>query len=373
MRIELQKIKIKDLFDGYINNAEEGVKGYHGKLNIRPAYQREFIYKPKQRDAVIDTVLKGFPLNTMYWVKNEDGTYELLDGQQRTISICQFINGDFSIKHDGNTKYFSTFLKEIQDQILDYDLMVYICEGTDTEKLDWFRTINIAGERLTDQELLNVNYMGPWLTDAKRIFSKTNCAAYNLGKDYVKGKADRQEILETALDWISGSHIDTYMRDHQHEPTATELWIYFQTVISWVKAAFPNYRSEMNGIQWGHLYNKYHGNTINPIVYEEKVSSLMANTEVTNKKGIYEYVLSGESEDLACKLSTRTFSDADKRSVYERQGGICPLCGEHHDFKDMEGDHRTPWWRGGTTTLDNLQMVCKKCNGKKSGKTLKTT
>lgn len=364
MKIELTKIKVSELFDGFVDNNEEGVRGFHGLLNIRPPYQREFVYKDKQRDAVIDTINKGFPLNTMYWVKNEDGTYELLDGQQRTLSICQYLNGDYSIK----SKAFHNLYPSEREKILNYELMVYVCEGDELERLDWFRTINIAGEKLTDQELLNINYIGAWLADAKRKFSKTNCVAYKLGNKYVKGSPIRQEYLETALDWISEGNIADYMSDHQHDATATELWGYFQNVISWVEDMFPTYRKEMQSVNWGELYNKYHTNRYNPADLEAKVRELMANEEVTDKKGIYEYVLSNEDIAIARKLSKRAFSERDKRTVYERQGGVCPICGEHHDFSEMEGDHITPWWRGGSTTIDNLQMLCKACNSGKSGK-----
>src|ERR1035437_7039186 len=204
MKIELEEITVREVSEGYINDEEEGVVGYGGKLNIRPKYQREFVYKDKQRDAVIETVIKKFPLNVMYWVKNEDGTYEVMDGQQRTISICEYIAGNFSINH----LYFHNLQTDEREQILDYNLMVYFCEGTDKEKLDWFKTINIAGEKLYDQALRNAIYTGTWLTDAKRHFSKTNCAAHGLASDYLKGSAIRQDYLETAIGWISGDNIE---------------------------------------------------------------------------------------------------------------------------------------------------------------------
>lgn len=367
MKIIKKEISIAEITKGFIDNEEEGVKGYSGLLNIRPPYQREFVYKDKQRNAVIDTINKGFPLNVMYWAKNEDGTYEVLDGQQRTLSFCQYVNGDFSIKE----RSFHNLTNAEQERILNYKVDIYICEGSDEERLNWFRTINIAGEKLTDQELLNINYVGSWLADAKRKFSKTGCVAYKLADKYVKGSPIRQEYLETALDWISNGNIADYMDKHRNDATATELWLYFQSVISWVKDMFPNYRKEMCGVDWGRLYNEYHNNSYNPKELESRISELMANEEVTDKKGVYEYVLSGENEDYARKLSKRSFSERDKRTAYEKQNGICPICGEHHDYSDMEGDHIVPWWRGGTTTLDNLQMLCKKCNGKKSGKTLK--
>ncbi len=216
MKIVLKEISIREVSKEYMNDDEEGVVGYGGKLNIRPKYQREFVYKDKQRDAVIVTIRKNFPLNVMYWVKNEDGTYEIMDGQQRTISICEYIAGKFSL----NFQYFHTLQKDEQEQILDYKLMVYFCEGTDKEKLDWFKTINITGEKLAEQELRNAIYTGTWLTDAKKHFSKTNCPAYNLASDYMNGSPIRQDYLETAISWISNEKIDQYMADNQHKTNA---------------------------------------------------------------------------------------------------------------------------------------------------------
>ena len=253
MKIELYQITVRNVFNGYQNNDENGVVGYGGKLNIRPPYQREFVYDDKKRNAVIETVFKGFPLNVMYWSKNADGTFELLDGQQRTLSLCSYVNGDYSF----NGKYFHNLTETETNQILDYPLMIYICTGNDKERLDWFKTINITGEKLTDQELRNVNYTGTWLTDAKRYFSKTNCVAANLASRYMNGAPIRQDYLETALRWISAGNIEEYMAQHQNAPNATELWLYFQRVINWVQAVFPKYRKEMKGLDWGRLYNSF--------------------------------------------------------------------------------------------------------------------
>lgn len=377
MKIELHNIKVRDLFNGYSNKDEEGVVGYGCKLNIRPAYQREFCYSEKQQKAVISTLYKGLPLNVMYWVHNGDGTYELLDGQQRTMSICEFINGNFSMEfNNGVPKYFHNLTDEEQEKILNYELMVYICEGSDLERLEWFHTINIAGEKLTNQELLNINYIGTWLSDAKHKFSKTNCVAYKLGSKYVKGSPIRQEYLETALKWISDDNVGEYMSAHQYDVNANELWLYFQNVINWVEATFAldanpkNYRKEMCGLNWGSMYNRFHSNIYDANFIEKRVNELMSNEEVTDKKGVYEYILSGEDENLACKLSKRAFSNADKRTAYERQNGICPITGEHLPIEDMQADHIVPWWKGGTTTLDNLQMISKTANARKGGKTV---
>jgi hypothetical protein len=369
MEITLKEITIGDIVKGYKDNNEQGVVGYGGLLDIRPAYQREFVYKDKQRNAVIDTISKGFPLNVMYWAKNNNGTYELLDGQQRTISFCQFVNGDFSvINKNGNPQYFHNMTEREQADFLSYKLFIYVCDGADDERLDWFRTINIAGEKLTDQELLNANYVGSWLSSAKLRFSKNNCVAYNLGNKYVKGSPIRQEYLETAIDWISDGKIAEYMAAHQFDENSDELLEHYKKVIEWIEKTFTTYRKEMCGLDWGKLYKTYGDNEYDTDKLEEQIKDLMMNDEVTDKKGVYEYVLSGCDEYIARKLSKRSFSNTDKRTAYERQDGICPKCGEHHEFSEMEGDHIVPWWRGGKTTLDNLQMLCKKCNGVKGGK-----
>ncbi|KAA6314038.1 hypothetical protein EZS27_035286, partial [termite gut metagenome] len=229
MVIELHETPIRNVVENYKNDNEEGVVGYNGKLNIRPKYQREFIYKDKQRDAVIETIKKNFPLNVMYWVKNND-SYEVLDGQQRTISICDYVKGGFSL----NCQFFHNLTEDEKNQILDYKLMIYFCEGTDKEKLDWFKIINIAGEKLTDQELRNAIYTGEWLTHAKRYFSKTGCAAYNIANDYLTGTPIRQDYLQTVIKWINNNGIEEYMARHQHNPNANELCLYFNRVIDWV-------------------------------------------------------------------------------------------------------------------------------------------
>ena len=360
MKIELKEILVKDVAKNYVDSAEEGVIGYDRRLNIRPKYQREFIYQPDKRNAVIETIFKGFPLNVMYWVKNDDGTFEVLDGQQRTISFCQYINGDFSI----NNKYYHNLTQTEKDKIDNYKLMIYFCEGNDREKLDWFKIINIAGEKLTDQELRNAVYTGPWLTDAKKHFSKSNCAAYRLAEDYVNGRPIRQDFLETALKWINNDNAEDYMAKHQHDPNADELWIYFRNVIEWVKLTFTTYRKEMKGINWGQLYNQFHQNTHDTNKLEEEIKNLMIDDDVTNKKGIYFYVLTRNEK----YLNIRAFSEQQKRSAYEKQQGICAICHKHFDIKEMEADHITPWHAGGQTSTENCQMLCKECNRRKSGK-----
>ena len=359
MKIELKEITIRELSEGYEDNSEGGVIAYGGKLDIRPPYQREFIYKDKQRDAVINTVRQDYPLNVMYWAVRENGDYEVIDGQQRTISICQFVEGEFAF----NGRYFHNLQKDEMEQILAYKLMVYLCSGTDTEKLEWFKTINIAGEELTDQELKNAVFSGSWVTDAKRYFSKTGCAAYGLGGEYLTGTAIRQDYLETTIRWISNGDIQGYMAINQHKPNANALWLYFQSVIAWVKSTFPAYRNEMKGIAWGDLYNTFKDQELDAKKLESEVSRLMEDEDVTNKKGIYSYVLDGKEKHL----NIRAFTKNHRREAYERQNGICPVCGMHFEIEEMEADHITPWHAGGKTNADNCKMLCKEDNRRKSG------
>lgn len=358
MKIDLMRVTIGQVANGYIDNNEEGVIGFNGQLNIRPKYQREFVYKDKQRDKVIETIMLGRPLNIMYWAKNDDDTFEVLDGQQRTISFCQYVKGDYSI----DDKYFHSLTDEEQNAILNYELMVYVVEGSDKERLEWFRTINIASEPLTDQELLNINYTGSWLSDAKKKFSRTKCNAYKLADKYVKGSAIRQELLELALVWICGDkkHIAEYMSAHQHDANANELWFHFSKVIDWVESTFTTYRKEMKGIDWGRLYAEFGNNSYDTDELEKKISTLMADEDVTSNKGVYEYVLSNCTREKV--LSVRAFSEKDKRTKYEQQNGICPICGKHFEIEEMQGDHIVEWVNGGRTTLDNLQMVCHSCH-----------
>lgn len=360
MKIQLKEITIREVSTWYINNNEEWVVWYSGNLNIRPKYQREFVYKDKQRDSVLETVRKIFPLNVMYWVKNDDGTYEVLDWQQRTISICEYIDWKFSI----NYQYFHNLEKEEQEQILDYKLMVYFCEWTDKEKLDWFKTINIAWEKLTQQELRNAIYTGTWLTDAKKYFSKSNCPAYNIASDYLNGSSIRQEYLETAISWISNENIEEYMAQNQHNVNAMELWQYFQSVINWIKVIFPNYRREMKWVAFWPLYNQYKNTFFDSNKLEQDVLKLMQDEDVTKKPGIYEYLLTWKEKFL----SIRAFTDKQKREVYEKQAWICTHCSKHFEINEMEADHITPWHEWWKTTSDNCQMLCKNCNRIKSGK-----
>ncbi|MBW8001867.1 MAG: DUF262 domain-containing protein [Planctomycetes bacterium] len=360
MDIILKEITVRELADGYKDNAEDGVVGFGGKLDIRPPYQREFIYKDKERNAVIDTVTKYFPLNMMYWAVREDGDFEIIDGQQRTISICQYVNGDFSV--DGLAIH--NLPKDKKEKILNYELSIYLCSGTDSEKLDWFETINIAGKVLTNQELRNAVYSGSWVSDAKRYFSKSTCAAYGLASDYLSGSANRQEYLETAIKWLSGGNIKDYMSKHQHDKNANELWEYFKDVITWIESTFTKKRKKfMKGVDWGSLYNTYKDEKYDTGEIEKESAKLILDDDV-KKSGIYPYILTRDEK----YLSIRAFTDAMKQKVYEKQKGKCVVCKKHFEIEEMEADHIKPWHEGGKTTEENCQMLCKECNRRKSGR-----
>ncbi|QOC22233.1 DUF262 domain-containing protein [Wenzhouxiangella sp. AB-CW3] len=365
MKIELQEIPVRDLVSDYEDHEEAGVRGYGGKLDIRPPYQREFIYGEKERQAVIKTVTQDFPLNVMYWSVRDDGHFEVIDGQQRTISICQYVEGDFS----WNGLYFHNLTDDQQEQILNYKLMVYFCEGTDSERLSWFETINIAGKELTKQELRNAVFAGPWLSDAKKYFSKTDCVAYKVGGDLMKGTPIRQEYLETVIAWKCGDKSDASIRDfmgkNQKKSKANDLWVYFQNVVAWVRATFPVERKkEMKGQPWGILYNQHKDADLDPDALEEQVAKLMADPDVTNKKGIYLFVLNGKEKHL----SIRQFDERMRREAFERQKGVCPACNETFTIEEMQADHIKPWHEGGKTEAANCQMLCIDDNRKKGGK-----
>lgn len=366
MKIELKEVTVRELAEGYFDNAEGGVVGYDGQLDIRPPYQREFIYKDKQREAVINTVSKDFPLNVMYWAVREEGGYEVIDGQQRTISLCQFVDGEFALSIFGKpeVRYFHNLQADEKQRILDYKLMVYLCSGTDSEKLEWFKTINIAGEKLTNQELRNAVYSGPWVSSAKKYFSKSNCPAYGIASDLMNGSPIRQDYLETVIEWINDGDVEGYMAAHQHDPQASELWLYFQSVVAWVRATFPTYRKEMKGQEWGALYNEHRSDPLDTAKLEARVAELMLDEEVQNKRGVYAFVLDG----LERHLNLRTFSDKQKREAYERQKGVCVKCGKHFEYEEMAGDHIVPWSKGGKTVAKNCQMLCAFDNGSKGNR-----
>lgn len=366
MEITPVEITVADLALGYRDDNEGGVFGYSDRLDIRPPYQREFVYKDDKRNAVIDTVFKGFPLNVMYWATRDDGTFEVIDGQQRTISICQYVKKKFAVTPPYGDKplYFQNLTEDQRQKLLDYKLTIYQCDGTESEKLDWFKTINIAGERLTEQELRNAVYSGPWVTDAKRYFSKINGPAYGVGGAYLDGEYDRQKILETVIRWISNDQINDYMGQNSKKPDAKPLWEYFQSVISWVQQTFPKYRKDMKGLDWGGFHREYGQFVLDPAKLEAEVAALMANPEIESKKGIYAYVLTRKEKHL----NLRTFRNEDKTTMYERQKGICPICKQHFAIDEMEADHITPWHKGGKTDIANGQMLCREDNRAKGGK-----
>ena len=361
MRIDPDKITIRKLVKNYRDDGEEGIVGYGGRLDIRPKYQREFVYNDKQQEAVINTVRLNRPLNVMYWVVKDDGNYEVLDGQQRIISICRYFKDAFSFNH----QFYSNLEVNEIEEFLNYELHVYFCEGNDREKLDWFETINIAGEKLTPQELKNAIYSGPWLSAAKRYFSKTKCRAYRIGKDYIKGSPIRQEYLETALKWKSDNKVLDYMAQHQHEEDALELINYFESVITWVDNTFSKKRKEMKGVDWGMLYAYSRNQPLSNDIVEIEVRRLMEDDDVTKKSGIYPYIITREEK----YLNIRAFSKSQKRQAFERQKGICPITGKKFDdYNKMHADHIVPWSKGGKTIDENCQMLDPRANLEKSNK-----
>lgn len=391
MKIEERKIKIRDLIAGYSeDDSTSRVVAMGGKLDVRPEYQREFVYGEGQRDAVINTVLQGFPLNIMYWVDRKDGTMEVLDGQQRIISICRYAQNYYSVKipaptggfnptnypnlpagnwlPDGRPEPFTRLAFE------EYELTVYVCEGTDKEKLAWFEIINIAGEVLELQEIRNAQYHGPWLTDAKSAFSRKNCAAHkNYGK-YMAGEYIRQKYLETAFTWAADAEgitgkdaVVTYMQKHRYDADANALWTYFEAVFKWVEKVFGRGADKsMKGVAWGLLYNAHKDDNLDPAYMQKRVKELLKDKEVGKNSGIYQYLLEGETRAAEKYLSLRQFDKEDMLTRYHEQGGKCAICDKPFDIKDMHGDHRTPWSKGGKTEYSNLDMLCTTCNLKKS-------
>lgn len=383
------KITIRDLVKDYKNSDEDGVYGYDGKLTIRPAFQREFVYKDKQRDAVIDSVMKGYPIGIMYWSLDKDGNYECLDGQQRTMSICEFVSNKFSVNINGHPKIFNNLTEDEKNQILNYELLIYGFTGTDSEKLEWFKRINTPGVPINNQELLNAVYVGDWVTDAKRYFSKRGCPAVDKGKGYVDGKVDRQEYLEKVLSWAADKDnlkdIDVYMSRHQNDKDANELWQYYQDVINWADKLFPEVDRRLTIKQeWGYLYNKYKlrlNKEYNTNKLKEYIDKLVEDGEVTNQSGIIPYVLSDKTPSDEKYLSIRAFSIGDKRRKYNEQTrdaninklSNCPFCAKAgikkiYLFDEMQGDHIVPWSLGGKTSIENLQMLCRRCNNTKRDK-----
>ena len=373
MTIKQIEVTVGEICKGYVNNDEQGVRGYDGLLDIRPPYQREFIYNDKEQQAVINTVLHGYPLNVMYWVKRSDDAecpYEVMDGQQRTLSLCEYVAGKFSFEF----KNFFNQPADIQKRILDYELTVYVCEGEQSEKLEWFKTINIAGKQLTEQEILNAIYAGPFVSDAKRHFSKSNCGAYRLGKDLVTGVLNRQDYLKVALNWMAEheqrqgkkqSRVG-YMATHQHDPNANNLWTYFQNVLNWAITNFEmkKFKKIMKGLDWALYYDQFHNKTLDTVALAQQISSLLRDSEIQRPNGIIPYVLTGDERHL----DLRSFPEDIKLAVWEQQQHHCKLCGKEFDLEFMEGDHIKPWREGGRTVIENCQMLCRECNRKKGAK-----
>ena len=380
------KITIRDLVKGYKNSDEDGVYGFGGDLIIRPEFQREFVYKDAQRDAVVDSVMNGYPIGIMYWSLNKSGKYECLDGQQRTISICDYVNNRFSVKIAGYPKIFSNLNEDEKESILNYEVTVYIFSGNETERLEWFKRINTQGEKLNNQELLNAVYTGTWLNDARKYFSKRGCRAIDVGKGYITGNAIEQVYLRKVLTWASDSegikHIEDYMSKHQNDKDASSLWVYYQNVINWAKIHFSYVEKKIREKQdWGILYNKYHNKTFNPVELESEINKLIGDDEVTNHNGIIPYVLSDKTPSDERYLTLRSFSDAVKRRVHNDQTdkakangtSNCPYCASKgiktiYLYTEMEGDHIVPWSKGGKTEESNLQMLCRSCNNNKRDK-----
>ena len=373
LKIDEKKVTVGEIVKGYINNDEQGVRGYDGLLDIRPPYQREFIYNEKEQQAVIATVLNGYPLNVMYWVKRSDDAecpYEVMDGQQRTLSLCEYVAGKFAY----DFKNFFNQPEDIRKRILNYPLTIYVCEGEASEKLEWFKTINIAGKPLNDQEIHNAIYAGPFVSDAKRHFSKTNCGAYRLGKDLVNGSTIRQDFLKKALEWMADHETRNgktqtlvgYMAEHQHDPNANNLWSYFQNVLNWAITNFnmKKFRKIMKGLDWAKYYDIYHEQTLDVKGMEQKISELVGDDEIQKQQGIIPYVLTGDEH----YLDLRAFPDKIKLAVWEMQQHKCAVCGNEFDIALMEGDHITPWKDGGRTTIENCQMLCREWNRRKGSK-----
>lgn len=375
MTIKLTEITIRELVEGYINEEEEGVFAYHGLLNVRPKYQREFVYPDDKRNAVIRSVMADYPLGVMYWVKNEDGTMEMLDGQQRTVSICEYVAANAFSIDTFQFRNLQDSKPDMAERILNYKLQVYFCEGSVDEKLEWFRTINIGTEPLKDQEMRNAFYTGEWLTAAKKKFSKKTGVGVRKNDGLVSGEPNRQGLLEKVLLWkaqydgISRKNADEtireYMALHQHDTTADAEWQYFCKVIDWATMLFDCKWKYSKGQPWGELYNRFHEREdYNSETLRRRCKELALDDEVTAKNGIIPYLLSGDEK----YLSLRSFTDAQKIKLYDKQKGICPLCNKHFTIEEMEADHIDPWSKGGKTSIENGQMLCKSCNRRKSNK-----
>ncbi len=377
---------VADICDGFVYNELEakGLFGMGGRLTIQPEYQRNYIYADGKKDvAVIDSVLKGYPLGVIYFNRTADGRFEVLDGQQRITSLGRFFNGKLAIKDsNGLPQSIGSLPRELREKFLSAPLLIYECEGTETEIKEWFKTINIAGVPLNRQELLNAVYSGPFVTKAKEVFSNSQSAKVQMWSAYVAGAVNRQDFLATAIDWVSRGNAEDYMRSHRFSSDITELVNYFNSVIDWVRTVFPLVESEMRGLPWGELYEKYHATPYNPARMKERVLELYADPYVKNRKGVYEYLLGGETDTKL--LYIRVFDEATKKAVYARQtaeakekgASNCHYCAIGHDanasriwkLSEMDADHVTAWSRGGATDISNCQMLCKHHNRAKGNR-----
>lgn len=378
-------ITVKDICDGFVYNELEGkgLFGLSGKLTIQPEYQRNYIYADGKKDvAVIDSLLKGYPLGLIYFVKVNDDKFEVLDGQQRITSFGRFVTNKFAVKVDGMEQYFDSLAPELQSKIIDAKLTIYECEGEEPEIKAWFRTINIAGVPLNNQELNNAIYSGPFVTLGKEEFSNSQNSNIQKWSAYISGSANRQDYLERALEWVSKGKIEEYMALHRKDTNINELKTYFNTVIDWVSTVFIDVENEMRGLEWGRLYETYHKQSYNPREVSEKVKTLYADPYIKNRRGIFEYILGGSTDTKL--LEVRVFDEATKKSIYsiqttetEAKGtSNCPLCAIGHDsnktkiwkLSEMDADHVTAWSKGGATNVKNCQLLCKTHNRAKGNK-----
>ena len=375
---------VKDICEGFVYNELEGkgLFGMNGKLTIQPEYQRNYIYADGKKDvSVIDSVLKGYPIGLIYFNKNGE-QLEVLDGQQRITSLGRFVTSKFAIKQDGIEQYFRGLAADKQQKILETKLLIYVCEGTESEIKEWFKTINIAGVPLNPQEILNAIYSGKFVTKAKEEFSNSTNTNINKWGSYISGNVKRQEYLECALNWVSKCNIEEYMSMHRHDDNINELKTYFNSVIDWVDSLFSDVYTEMKNIEWGRLYETYHKTPYNPAEVSDKTAKLYADEYVRNKKGIFEYVLGGCQDNKL--LEIRIFDERDRRMVYAQQTkeaetkgtSNCPLCALGNDnnktriwkITEMDADHVTAWSKGGATDISNCQMLCKTHNRAKGNK-----
>ncbi|TMM58783.1 DUF262 domain-containing protein [Maribacter algarum] len=379
-------ITIKDICDGFVYNESEGkgLFGLSGALTIQPEYQRNYIYADGKKDvAVIESILKGYPLGLIYFNKVNNNQFEVLDGQQRITSIGRFLTFKFAIKDEnGMEQYFDSLPADKQKKIEETELLIYECEGEESEIKEWFKTINIAGVPLNPQELLNAIYSGPFVTLCKEEFSNSQNANIQKWGAYIKGSANRQDILQRALEWVSKGKIDNYMSSHRKENNIDELKTYFNSVIDWVSTVFLDVEKEMSGLEWGRLYETYHKTAYNPNEVSEQVQKLYGDAFVKNRKGVFEFILGGSSNTKL--LDIRVFEESTKRSVYAKQKkeaeakGIsnCPHCALGHDankskvwaIKDMDADHVSAWSKGGKTDVSNCEMLCKTHNRAKGNR-----